>query len=80
MIFTGLSNYAMWLIGLIFNGFEFLSLPLGLISTLIEFMNFGSFIIGGDLMSLVFGSVFFWLSFKFTAGLVLFVYRLIPLT
>ena len=80
MIIEGLAGFAMWIIELIFSGFQALSLPLNLVSVLIDFMKYGAFIIGGDLLALVFACVFGWLAFKFTAGLTLFLYRLIPLT
>lgn len=80
MILEGLANFAMWIINLIFSGFSIISLPLSFVSVLIQFMNYGSWILGGDLLSIVFATVFGWLTFKFTAGLILFIYRLIPLT
>lgn len=80
MILEGLASFAMWIIELIFGGFQLVSLPLNLVSTLIDFMKYGAFVLGGDLLALVFACVFFWLTFKFTAGLLLFLYRLIPLT
>lgn len=80
MILEGLASFAMWIIQLIFSGFNLISLPTSFISVLIDFMKYGAFILGGDLLAIVFSCVFGWLAFKFTAGLILFIYRLIPLT
>ena len=80
MIIESLSSLSMWFIELLFSGFSALSLPTDLISTTINIMKYGAYVIGGDLVALVFGCILFWLTFKFTAGLVLFIWRLIPLT
>lgn len=80
MILEGLAGFAMNILSFIFDGFNFLSLPVSLISTLINIMKYGAWVLGGDLVAIVFGTVFFWLTFKFSAGLILFIYRLIPLT
>lgn len=80
MILEGLAGFAMWIIEMIFAGFQVISLPVNLISVLIDFMKYGAWILGGDLLAIVFSCVFGWLTFKFTAGLLLFIYRLIPLT
>lgn len=80
MIVETLTGFGFWLIGLIFEGFQAITLPLNLITVLLDFMKFGAWVIGADLVAIVIGSIGFWLTFKFTAGLVLFLYRLIPLT
>lgn len=80
MILNGLSDFAIWIVDLIFLGFQAISLPANLISVLLDIMKFGAWIVGADLLAIIFGNVFMWLSFKFMAGLILFVYRLIPLT
>ena len=80
MILNGLAFFAMWVVNLIFDGFSLVSLPVSFISVLIDIMNYGAWILGGDLLAIVFSCVFFWLTFKFSAGLILFIYRLIPLT
>lgn len=80
MILQGLASFAIWVLDLIFNGFNLISLPVSFISFLITILEFGAWVVGGAFLSLVFANIFFWLTFKLTAGLVLFVYRLIPLT
>lgn len=80
MIIDGLATFAMWIIELIFSGFQVISLPANLVSVVLDIMKFGAWILGADLLVIIFGNIFFWLNFKFTSGLVLFIYRLIPLT
>ena len=80
MVVESLSDFGIWVLELLFVGFQAVSLPSNLISVVIDIMKFGAWIVGADLLMIIFGNVFMWLTFKFTAGLVLFVYRLIPLT
>lgn len=80
MIVEGLASFAIWILNLIFEGFTLISLPANFISFLITILEFGAWVVGGAFLSLVFSNIFFWLSFKLAAGLVLFIYRLIPLT
>ena len=80
MIVEALFGFGGWIIELIFSGFNIITLPLNLTSALFDIMKFGAWIIGGDLFAIVFGNIFFWLGFKFVSGLILFIYRLIPLT
>lgn len=80
MIMDGLSSFVYWFIGLLFEGMQVVSLPTNLMSVLLDFMKGGAWVLGVDLLVLAMTSVIFWLSFKFTAGLLLFVWRLIPLT
>lgn len=80
MILNGLSDFAIWIVDMIFAGFQAISLPANLISVVLDIMKFGAWVVGADLLAIIFGNVFMWLGFKFIAGLILFVYRLIPLT
>lgn len=80
MIVNGLTGLAMWFIGVLFSTFDAVSLPTDLIGVLLDTMKFGAWVIGADLVAIFFANVLFWLTFKFTAGLVLFIWRLIPLT
>lgn len=80
MIVEGVTGLAFSIIEFVFSTFQILSLPVNLISVLVDFMQVGAWVIGADLLGLVFSSVIFWLGFKFTAGLVLFIWRLLPLT
>lgn len=80
MIVEGITGLAFNIIEFVFSTFQILSLPVNLISVLVDFMQVGAWVIGADLLGLVFGSVIWWLGFKFTAGLILFIWRLLPLT
>lgn len=80
MILNGLTDLSTWFISLVFSGFQAISLPANLISVLIDIMKFGSWVIGSDLLAIVFGTIFGWLAFKLTAGLIIFIWELIPLT
>lgn len=80
MIVESITGWAFFLIESLFSGFSLISLPVNLINVLVDIMKFGAWVIGADLLGLVIGSIGFWLTFKFTAGLVLFIWRLIPLT
>lgn len=80
MIIEGITGWAFFLIESLFSGFSLVSLPVNLINVLVDIMKFGAWVIGADLLGIVIGSIGFWLTFKFTAGLVLFIWRLLPLT
>lgn len=80
MIVEGLLNIALWFIETLFQGLQVVTIPTDLLSTALEFMRFGAWVVGADLLAIVFSSITFWLMFKFTAGLLLFIWRLIPLT
>ena len=83
MIVESIASFAFSVIDFIFSLFssvQIVTLPVNLTSTLINFMKYGAWVIGADLFGLVFGVIIGWIMFKWTAGLVLFVYRLIPLT
>lgn len=80
MIVESLLDLTYWFIGLLFEGFQIISIPTDLLGTLVNFLKFGAWVIGADLLGIVFSSIFFWLGFKFSAGLILFIWRLLPLT
>lgn len=80
MILDNLASFAIFILEIIFDSFTLVALPINFISFLITILEFGSWVVGGAFLSLVFGNIFFWFSFKLAAGLILFIYRLIPLT
>ena len=80
MIIEGLAGFGFWIIELVFSAFNVVTLPLNLTSAVFDIMKFGAWVIGADLFAIVIGNIFGWLLFKFVAGLILFIYRLIPLT
>lgn len=80
MVIEGLFSLASWFIRLVFQGFHLVSLPLNLISVVIGVMRVGAWVVGADLIAITFSTIIFWLSFRFVAGLILFIWRLLPLT
>lgn len=80
MIVEGLIDFGIYVIQLAFSSFEAISLPVDTVIVLLDIMQFGAWVIGADLFGFIIGNIFAWLSFKFVGGLVLFLYRLIPLT
>lgn len=64
----------------LFSAFDVLSLPLDLISTLYTILCYGTWVVGVDVLLLVSGSIIFWLTFKAGTGLVLWLWKLLPLT
>lgn len=80
MIIESVTGVAYWMIGRLFEGLQIVSLPVNLATVLVDFMKVGAWILGADLLGIVFSSILFWLTFKLTAGLLLFIWRLLPLT
>ena len=80
MIVDGLLNLTMWFIELLFSGFSAISLPINLVSVLVTILKYGAWVIGSDLVVIIFTTIIFWLTFKLGAGLILFIWRLLPLT
>lgn len=65
---------------LMFSSFQAFTLPVELLAVLIELLAYGTWVIGADLMAIVIANIVFWMATKFTIGLALFVWRLLPLT
>lgn len=80
MIVEGLTGLTMWFIELVFTGFQAVSLPANLVSVVLDIMKYGAWVMGGDLVAIFFATVFGWMSFKFTAGLLVWLWELLPLT
>lgn len=57
-----------------------LSLSLDGIKTLQAITCYGSYVIGSDMLLIVCTTIAFWLSVKIGLGLILFIWRLLPLT
>lgn len=80
MVVEALSDIVFWFIGLLFDGFSIISLPTNLITAVVDIMKYGIWILGLDLFVIVWSSIIFWIMFKLSAGILLFVWRLLPLT
>lgn len=55
-----------------------ITLPLNLITVLNTIWGYGCFILGSDLFILCMSCFFFWFMLRFTIGLVVFIWHLIP--
>ena len=63
-----------------FVGIDALSLPLSLLQAVGTFTGVGVWLVGADLIAVFCQCVLFWVAVKFSIGLVLFIWRLLPLT
>lgn len=68
-----------FIVGL-FSVFEFINLPIDLISTLYTITSYGVWVVGADVLLLFTTSVMGWLVFKSSVGLAIWLYKLLPLT
>lgn len=57
---------------------SFVGVPIGSISVLSPILAYGNAIVGIDMMAVIIGNVLFWVTFKASVGLVLFLYEKIP--
>lgn len=64
----------------IFNLLEVFTLPLDLIMVLTNLLKFGTWIVGADILLLFTGSVVMWWGIRATFGLVVWIWRMLPLT
>ena len=80
MIVEGLLGLVTSLLFGLFSGFEAVKLPLELLGVLSTLLQYGVWVVGADIMALVFSSLFFWWGLKFTVGIVVWLWELLPLT
>ena len=80
MIVETLTGLGFLLIEALFEGLQVISLPTNFLAVLVDFMRVGAWILGADLLSICFTSILSLLTFKLTAGLIVFIWRLLPLT
>lgn len=80
MIFETIVDIFFSLLTTALSGFEAVGLPLQLINALSTIVCFGVWVVGADVLSLFVASVVGWWYVKFTAGLVIFVWELLPFT
>lgn len=79
MLLNTLFDFAMWLFEVITDLMPSLSPAVYTVNnTLSEVISFGVWVIGSDMWIHILSLVSAWLTFKIAAGVVLFVYRLIP--
>lgn len=63
-----------------FTGFEVVGLPLQLINTLQTILVYGIWVVGADIIAIFVGTIVAWWGIKFTVGLVIWIWELLPLT
>lgn len=80
MIFEALINILCELIVAALSGFNLVTLPVNLIQALGAFCSYGAYIVGADLLLVFCSCVLLWMSIKGVLGLILFIWRLLPLT
>lgn len=78
MIIESITGFCCALIKSFFSALSFVSLPLDLINTLTTILQFGTWVVGADILLLFAGSVGLWWSAKLTIGVALWLYEHIP--
>lgn len=80
MIFEVPINLLCGLIVKALEGFNLVTLPVNAIQALGAFCAYGSHVVGADLLLIFCSCVLGWAVLKATLGLLLFIWRLLPLT
>lgn len=62
------------------SGLSSVALPFQLVGALGSITGYGAYIVGGDLLLIFASVVAFWLTVKLLIGIILFIWRLLPLT
>lgn len=62
----------------VFSAFEMISLPFNLINTLSSILQYGTWVVGSDVLLLFTGSVVFWWGVKASIGIGIWAYEHIP--
>lgn len=62
------------------NGFDVLSLPSNFITLISNVVVYGTWVIGADLLGIIISTAVWWWTLKLVIGIVLFIWRLLPLT
>ena len=73
MIFEVLINIVVALLCGLVNGMSLVSLPLDLI-------RYGNYVVGADLMLITFSCIAGWIGIRCTLGLIIFIWKMLPLT
>ena len=80
MIIESVVDLFFSVVGLALEGLEVVHLPYQFISTLSTILSYGIWICGVDIMGYFITTVITWWVIKFTVGLVIWVWELLPLT
>lgn len=80
MVIKFLLDIVVSVVNVALSGLSLLSLPVDLISAFATCIEYGQYFLGDDLFLLVLSTAVFWIGLKATAGVILFIWRLLPLT
>ena len=80
MIIECICSFACTLLYGLFSTLEFISLPVNLINTLTTILQYGTWVVGSDVLLLFAGSVALWWGVKASIGVGIWVYDKLPLT
>lgn len=80
MIVEGVCSFACRLLYSLFSTLEIVTLPVDLISTLAHILQYGTWVVGADVLLLFTGSVALWWGVKASIGVALWLYDKLPLT
>lgn len=78
MIIESIFNLLFGVVDLLLSGVSVFNLNFGSISLINQILSFFGYVVGSDITLMLFSSVTFWLSVKFSLGVLIYVYRLIP--
>lgn len=79
MIIESICSFACSLLYGLFSTLEVISLPIHLINTLTAILQYGTWVVGSDILLLFAGSVCLWWGVKASIGVGIWVYEHIPL-
>lgn len=80
MIFEVLINIVVALLCGLVNGMSLVSLPLDLVSAVATVIRYGNYVVGADLMLITFSCIAGWIGMRCTLGLIIFIWKMLPLT
>lgn len=80
MIIETVFSWACSFIQVLFSGLQILQLPANFINVLVDILCYGVWVIGADLIAIILSNVVFWLSLKFSVGVTVWLWRLLPFT
>lgn len=80
MLLVGLLNLTRSIISVALNGLGVLPWPPALFGVLADITGFGVWVLGSDLILAFTAAVVFWIVLKMSLGVIIFIWRLLPLT
>lgn len=80
MIVESLVDLCLRLLVGVFDTITLVPLPVALLDVLYDILVYGTWVVGADYMAIFIASVVGWAMVRFTVGLVVFLWELLPLT